>query len=212
MAIRNTKRYIATLASLAVAGVALTGCTINIGTPFPNSSNDSTGMMDHDEMGKNMMGSSAATDSGFAAQDIMFAQMMIPHHEQAVLMSNLALKTSTNSEVLALAKTIKAAQQPEINQMQQWITKAGASQTMGHDMGMNGMLSNEEINALSAASGTAFDKLFLAGMIQHHQSAIQMAQMVASSKNAEAKALGNAIVTSQTAEIAHMQELLKKLN
>jgi uncharacterized protein (DUF305 family) len=81
---------------------------------------------------------------------------------------------------------------------------------MGHDMGMGGMLSDAEMKALENAKGAAFDKLYLEGMIAHHKGAIHMAQMVVDSNNSEAKALGEAIIKSQTAQIKYMEALLAK--
>ena len=153
----------------------------------------------------------SSTNAGFSASDVMFAQMMIPHHQQAVDMSAMAETRSTNPEVLALAKQISAAQKPEIEQMQGWLTRAGASMDMGHEMHMDGMLSDDQMSKLAAASGTAFDRQFLEGMISHHEGAIAMARMIIDSSNAEAAKLGSAIVNSQTAEIADMKKLLARL-
>ena len=152
-------------------------------------------------------GCASESNSGYSSQDIMFAEMMIPHHQQAIEMSDLALKNSTNPEVLALAQEIKDAQTPEIEQMKSW----GASSVahMGHMM--DGMLSDEEMSELTAATGSSFDKLFLEGMIKHHQGAIDMAEMVIDSKNSEVAALAKAIVEAQRAEISKMKELLSAL-
>jgi uncharacterized protein (DUF305 family) len=199
-------RITAVAATAIAASFVLAGCTINLGS----NDADSNGMMNGNGMMGNHSSANPTTKSGFSGADIMFAQMMIPHHQQAVLMSNLALKTSSNPDVIALAKDIKAAQQPEIDQMKGWLTKAGAPLEMGHSMGMGGMLTDGEIATLSAATGTEFDKLFLQGMIAHHQGAIHMAQMVIDSSNTEAEALGKAIVDSQTKQITYMQGLLKK--
>lgn len=197
-------RLIVSGSALALAAGTLAGCTINIGVPGADSDRRQHGMMD-----------SQQNSAGFSKQDLMFAQMMIPHHEQAVEMSTLAETRSTNPEVLALAKQIKAAQQPEIEQMQGWLDASGVSATemdmdhMGH--GMGGMLSTEQMDALENASGAAFDKLYLEGMIEHHEGAIQMAHMITDSSNTEARELGDAIVKTQTAEIAKMKQLLTTL-
>jgi hypothetical protein len=148
---------------------------------------------------------------GFSSDDIMFAQMMIPHHEQAIEMSTLAETRAENPEVKALAAKIKAAQAPEIEIMKGWLTKAGASTHMGHTMGMDGMLSEAEMQALRNATGQEFDRLFLEGMIAHHEGAVEMTSMVTGSKNADAHELGHSIDDSQTDEIAFMKELLGKL-
>ncbi len=158
---------------------------------------------------ENAAASSAST--GFSTSDVMFAQMMIPHHQQAVDMVALAETRSTNQDVLALAEQISSAQLPEIEQMRDWLTRAGASMDMGHTMHMDGMLSDDQMTRLTEASGAEFDRQFLEGMIAHHEGAIAMANMILDSSNPEAMALGSAIVTSQTAEISEMRKLLASL-
>ncbi len=193
----NKKYRIAGITAVALAGaISLAGCTINLG------GNDSNGTMDGGMMGNNK------SASAFSGTDIMFAQMMIPHHQQAVDMSTLAETRTTNPEVLALAKQIKDAQAPEIKQMTDWIESSGAGMDMGHDMGMGGMLSDEQMTALDNAQGAAFDKLYLEGMIGHHEGALQMAKMIENSSNEEAKTLAANIVTSQSAEIEKMKQML----
>ena len=148
-----------------------------------------------------------SSNTSFSADDQMFAAMMIPHHEQAIQMSELALLNSTNPEILALASEIKAAQGPEIEQMKNWGSSKMGSHA-GHMMD-EGMLTDDEMAQLKDASGAEFNRLFLEGMIKHHQGAIQMADMVIDSGNEEAALLGKNIVESQSAEIVRMQELLK---
>ena len=189
----TTKRIVLASSTLLIASLALTGCTINIG---------GTGGMNGEMMENN------ETTSAFSGTDIMFAQMMIPHHQQAVDMSTLAETHTTNPEILALAKQIKDAQAPEIKQMTAWIESTGAGMDMGHDMGMGGMLTEEQMTALGNAQGAAFDKLYLEGMIGHHEGALQMAKMIENSSNSEAKTLAANIVTSQSAEIEKMKQML----
>ena len=161
-------------------------------------------MHDPDHMG----GSSDQTKVSFSSADIMFAQMMIPHHQQAVDMGSLAESRAGSPEVKALAARIKSEQAPEIDLMKDWLVAAGASESMDHHMSMDGMLTAEELDQLADSSGAAFDKLFLYYMIQHHEGAIAMAKMVDDSTNAAVAELARAIITSQTAEIAEMQKLL----
>lgn len=182
---------------LAAAGTALLLASITACATGPTEMNHS----DHN----------AESTSGFSSDDIMFAQMMIPHHEQAIEMSTLAETRSQNPEVLALAAKIKAAQTPEIETMKGWLAKAGASLDMGHAMHMDGMLSEAQMQALKKASGVEFDRLFLEGMILHHQGAVEMTKMVTGSKNEDAHSLGHSIDDAQTDEIAYMKELLGKL-
>lgn len=199
----KTSRLLLSGAAVTAAAIALAGCTINIGVP--KQGDNQSNMMSAEQNG-----------SGFSQQDLMFAQMMIPHHEQAVEMSTLAETRTTNTEVLALAKQIKNAQEPEIKQMQEWLDASGQGNAgmdmdhMGHSMG--GMLTDEQMNALASASGVQFDKLYLEGMIEHHEGAIQMARMITNSSNAEAKKLGEDIVTSQTAEIEQMKQMLAAMS
>lgn len=182
--------------AVVVSSLLLSGCTINLGAA---ESHNHSGMM-----GENK--------SDFSGADIMFAQMMIPHHQQAVDMGTLAETRASSPEVKALAAKIKAEQAPEIEQMKHWLEDAGASLDMGHDMGhgMGGMLTEEDMAALAAATGAEFDRLYLNGMIAHHEGAIHMAQMVVDSNNSEAKSLADAIISSQTEQITYMQELLAK--
>ena len=151
--------------------------------------------------------SSGSSKSEFSANDIMFAQMMIPHHEQAIEMSELALKNSQDPEILALAEEIRAAQAPEIEDMKTWGTSHMGSHA-GHMM--DGMLSDDEMEALTRAQGSEFDRLFLEGMIKHHEGAIEMADMILDSESPRASALGKAIVATQQAEIEKMKELLNR--
>ena len=153
-----------------------------------------------------LMGCSANSDSGYSSQDIMFAEMMIPHHQQAIEMSDLALQNSKNPEVLALAQQIKDAQAPEIEEMKSWGASSDAH--MGHMM--DGMLSDDEMADLRMASGPEFDRLFLEGMIKHHEGAIEMAEMVVDSKSADVATLAKAIIEAQRTEISTMKKLLNR--
>ncbi len=147
------------------------------------------------------------TNSDFSAEDQMFAAMMIPHHKQAIELSDLALLISANPEIKALATEIRAAQAPEIVQMQGW-GASDAGSHVGHVM--SGMVSDDDMKKLAAATGSEFDRLFLEGMINHHQGAIVMAEMVLESRNAVAAALGKSIVESQALEIEKMRKLLQR--
>lgn len=149
-----------------------------------------------------------SSKTSFSADDQMFAAMMIPHHKQAIQMSELALLNSTDPEILALANEIKAAQGPEIEQMKSWGSSMMGSHA-GHMMD-EGMLTDDEIEQLKSARGAEFNRLFLEGMIKHHQGAIQMAEMIIDSANDEASQLGKNIVESQSAEIERMRQLLSR--
>ncbi|KGA14770.1 hypothetical protein GM51_16430 [freshwater metagenome] len=163
--------------------------------------------------------------ANFNATDVGFAQGMIPHHAQAVEMADLALEKSTNADVLALAKQIKASQNPEIQTMsgwlQSWGQKVPSTDSMsgsGHDMTdmggmmMDGMMTEADMKKLESSSGTAFDRLWMELMIQHHEGAVRMSEdELKDGKNPDVKALAQTIVTSQQAEISTMNSLLSKL-
>ena len=140
----------------------------------------------------------------------MFAQGMIPHHQQAIEMSNLALKNGASPEVKKLAKGIISAQRKEITQLKYWLTASESSMTMDHDMGMNGMLSKNDLNDLKKLKGGKFDAAFLKEMIAHHEGALEMVSMIDDTKNSEAKKIGIDIRTGQSAEITRMKKLLAK--
>jgi len=147
------------------------------------------------------------SNSQYSADDISFAEMMIPHHEQAIEMSEIALLNTTNPAVLQLAQEIKDAQSPEINLMKSW-DGVKTSTHAGHLM--EGMLSESELSDLREAQGKAFDVLFLNGMIKHHEGAIEMAQAVINSKNKAVADLAASIINAQEVEISTMKEFLLK--
>lgn len=226
----NMKNGIALIAGAALAAVSLTGCiTINAGGGSEGHA-DSGHMMDdngghmgdgHMGDGEGHMGGNADDEGGgmMGAADLdmdtHFLQMMIPHHEQAVEMSALAVTNGASKEVQALAKQIADAQGPEIEQMTEWLTEAGVpvdggmQMDMGHGMGMmDGMLDEEQMQALKDAKGADFDRLYLTGMIEHHEGAIMMAQMAKQGDDPRVQKLADAIITSQTAEIEQMEKML----
>lgn len=177
------------------------------------------------------MASSTSSPSGTPASgrhnaaDVAFATGMIPHHGQAVAMAELAQTRAKGAAVKQLAAAIKAAQGPEIAQMSGWLAGWGApvpdpaSMATGMDHGsasmddsaggMSGMMSAGDMSALEDASGAAFDRMWLTGMVAHHQGAVAMAKAeVMKGANLDAKELARAIIAAQRAEITAMSELL----
>ena len=152
--------------------------------------------------------SQAAGD--LSSDDVMFLQMMIPHHQQAIDISDLALTKSADSELLALAKNIRDEQSAEIVKMKAWLEEANASShSDSHSMG--GMLSDAELAALDKASGKSFDVLWLKAMTGHHTGAIDMAAMIENAKSAEIKSFGQGIVASQSAQNKAMAAMIKRI-
>jgi uncharacterized protein (DUF305 family) len=201
MKLLNQRSRYRTFSFLLVAALGLSACSTN-NEASPQSSMGSGGMM----------GNGAGDASALSTTDAMFLQMMIPHHEQAVEMSTLAETNSTNPEVLALATRIKSAQAPEIELMSKLLSEAGLPLMMDHSMGDNGMMGMQDMTDLAAATGNAFDILYLTGMIAHHEGAVDMAKPVTSSENSDVKTLANNIISSQTAEIAEMTKLLATIS
>ncbi|GAA3236007.1 DUF305 domain-containing protein [Nonomuraea helvata] len=155
---------------------------------------------------------SAQPSSTFNDADVMFAQMMIPHHEQAVEMAELAPTRASDPEIKELAAKIKAAQDPEIQTMKGWLAEWGkpAESGMGHSM--PGLMSEEDMKKLDAAKGKEFDKLFAKQMIAHHDGAIEMAGTEqANGSNPQAKELAKAIESTQRTEVEQLQKILDRL-
>jgi len=159
---------------------------------------------------------SVVVSADFNDDDVMFAQMMIPHHEQAIEMSDIALDPTVmaGDVVKNLALKIKAAQDPEIQQMTGFLSLWNKSLTMDESMDhsdmMSGMLSAEELSRLSTLRGADFDRAWLTGMIAHHEGAVEMAEAVLKDGvNTAVRELADAIIKGQEAEIAEMRNLIK---
>ena len=198
-------RPLAGLAAAAALSIALVGCA---------STSPGTEMGEHGDG----HGSLIAEAGEMMTADAQFAMMMIPHHQQAVEMSDVLLaKDGVDEGVAALAERMKAAQGPEIEQMQEWLDAQGFDMGDMDDMGMggiehSGMMSEEDMDALEAAEGAEASRLFLEQMIEHHEGAIEMAEaQVADGEDPEMVALAESIIESQTAEIAEMEGLLEQV-
>ncbi len=164
---------------------------------------------------------------------------MIQHHAQALAMVDLTVERSLDPEVQALAEAIRAAQGPEIETMTDWLTEwgepvpatvrdhvnaeddhggdhgddgeAGDDGEHGDDTGMDmpGMMSDEQMDELAAATDADFQDLFLEMMVEHHEGAIEMARTEQDDgRYPPAVALAEQIETAQAAEIETMEGLL----
>jgi uncharacterized protein (DUF305 family) len=177
------------------------------------SRNDGRGFFGMHDSG--MMDSKRTQNSlDLSGGDIMFLQMMIPHHQQAIDISELALKVSKDSELRALATDIRDGQSAEIIKMKKWLSDAHADISMGHSMGdsMGGMLTDDELADLNAASGKNFDLLWLEGMTEHHEGAIHMSSMIKDARNSEIRIFGENIVRDQSAQIEQMKAMIARLS
>ena len=201
MQVNIDKKTGALLAIIVLLAAAVIGLAVRDGS---DSMMKSSGHSGHSSM--------KSADGNYTGADVMFLQMMIPHHQQAIDISNLAMKNSSNKELLALAEIIARDQAAEIIQMKAWLKDAGATEDMGHSMdGMGGMLTDDELAALTAAKGATFDRLWLEGMTDHHDGAIHMVQMIEDASNMEIKAFGAKVITDQSAQIAQMKKMLSSL-
>ncbi|PRB65457.1 MULTISPECIES: DUF305 domain-containing protein [unclassified Microbacterium] len=192
-------RAAATTALALSAVLLMSGCTTG-------TDDGSMPGMDH--------GSSPSAGVGDA--DVMFASMMIVHHEQAIEMSDIVLAASgIDPAVTELAERIKAAQGPEIEQLEGWLDEWDVSSDDRDASGMDhgdGMMSEDDLTALRDAEGTAASRLFLEQMIMHHEGAVEMAQaQVDEGSDPEAVELAQTIIDAQTDEIQEMKDLLTAL-
>ena len=217
-------RYGYGFVALAASGVVLTACSGGSTTSEPSSAASSPAI--------STSVSTSANASSHNDADVAFAQGMIPHHEQAIEMSDMILgKQGGDPAVVSLAREIKAAQTPEIEKMQGWLQEWGVSSAPatstsmpghsmpGHDMsgggmgdmpgmgsGGHGMMSEADMAALQNAQGTEAGKLFLEQMIKHHEGAITMAQQeIDNGQFPDAVGMARTIVTSQQAEIDEIE-------
>ena len=205
----NTRISAGITSGLLIVSLALTGCGSSTATapanPAPSVSSTAPSNAEHNDA------------------DVAFAQMMIPHHRDAVAMAELAAGRAQNADVKELAAQIQAAQQPEIDQLTGLLNDWGAEvspsnpmEGMGHggtpstsDMGdMSSMMTPAQMEQLRTATSAEFDEMFLTMMIEHHRSAISAAQEeIVQGSNADAKQLAEKIVADQTAEITRMQQM-----
>ncbi|MFE3290354.1 DUF305 domain-containing protein [Rhodococcus sp. NPDC059234] len=204
----NTRTKTAGLIAAAAAAAALVAGCSNDDAGSGHSMNSmpmSTGM------------SAPASAASHNAADIAWVQMMIPHHQQAVEMAALAEGRTQNAQLLALASQIKAAQDPEIEQMSGWLAEWGmptmpagmdhSAHGMSGDMG--GMMSAEQMSQLENATGAEFDRAWLEMMIAHHQGAIDSSKQIQTDGQSEqVRELAGKIIAGQQAEIEQMNAML----
>lgn len=198
---------------LTVAGLGLAALLTLSACGNGDSGSHGRDGMGHGGSGSSATSSSSSSPSSTAAMgDVGFAQMMIPHHEQAVEMADQALGKGTSAPVAQLARDIKAAQAPEIATMQGWLREWGAPAMPSggdHSGHGGGMMSDADMDELAAAQGAEFERLWLTMMIEHHEGAVDMAEdVLETTSNPEVERLAQAIVKAQNEEIAVMKGLL----
>lgn len=167
--------------------------------------------------------SAQSADADFNDADVTFVTGMKPHHAQAVEMSDMILDADPTPEVAALAERIKAAQTPEIAELDEMIEHfgvddAGGGGHGGHGGGSGepadhaGMMSDEQMAELDTATGAEASRLWLTMMIEHHRGAIEAAETeLADGTYQPALDLAERIKADQAEEIAEMEQLLAQL-
>ena len=215
---KNSIIIVAIIAVVAIAGVSI----------YAISKNNDNGMMDDNMMSNHSSQQSAAgtvdknsseykmySDLKGEDYDRMFLANMIAHHQGAVDMANLALASAKHQEIKDMANNIISAQTKEIGDMQSWQTAWGypaSSGSMMEDHSSMGMMNDMAgmTDKLKGLTGDAFDKAFLSSMVEHHQSAINMAYPgQTNAQHNEVKTLTVAIVDAQSKEIAQMKQWQK---
>ena len=188
--------------ALILSVIAFVGASLGVSFVVGNGTNNDSNLgLDH-----------GAHSMSIGGDEAMFLQMMIPHHQQAIVISDLAISISKNEDILKLANQIKGAQAPEIDQMKSWLKAAGLGEDPGHSMhAMAGMLTDSQLEQLKNSTGKDFDRQFLSGMIAHHQGAVEMVRMIENSSDLKLRDFGEQINQSQSSEIAVMKQLLKSI-
>lgn len=196
----NRTRLAAGLAAAAATAAMLSACSTATDTKSDSAASSAS--------------ASGSAQSGAAhnSDDVMFAQMMIPHHQQAVELGAMVPQHTNNAELIKLAGEIMKQQQPEINIMKTQLVQWGVNPddpTAVHAGQMTGMVDDATLAKLKTLQGAEFDKLWLQSMISHHQGAIDMAQTeVSKGGNADMMALARDIITAQQTEIDQMKKML----
>jgi uncharacterized protein (DUF305 family) len=151
--------------------------------------------------------------------DVKFMQGMIHHHAQALEMTALLYTNSQREDMKLLAKRIDISQNDEIKMMRQWLKDRSETIMVDHVAhgttmpAMPGMLTADQMAALAKAKGAEFDRLFLRGMIQHHQGALVMVEELFDAPGAAQESVifdfATHVDADQRAEITRMMQMLK---
>ena len=210
-----------TTASLAVLALGLAGCTseaepeeaaapvVQLGAP-----GESNTTLSPEE-------AESVDGPAYTEADVAFVQGMIPHHQQALEMTALVGDRADDPDLTAIAERIEVSQVAEIDQLEGWLTARGESVSgmhAGHgdgEHGMPGMLTPQEMARLERASGPRFDRLFLQGMIRHHEGAVLMVESLLTEgeggQEPEVFQLAGHIGSDQQVEISAMKRKLAQL-
>jgi uncharacterized protein (DUF305 family) len=160
----------------------------------------------------------ATAGPGYTVADVHFMQMMIGHHAQALLMTELVPGRGADGRLLRLAQKIDISQRDEIAMMRQWLVERGQAVPTDdhvHSMQMPGMVTEAQLAQLAASRGNGFDRLFLRLMIQHHDGAVEMVDTLFASPGAAQDSdifrFATDVAADQLDEIGVMQHMLALL-
>jgi uncharacterized protein (DUF305 family) len=153
-------------------------------------------------------------DAQANAADVEFVQGMVPHHEDAIEMSELVFDRTERPELIELAEEIIDVQDAEIDQLRSMLDRMGSEEMPMNDMdgmdhGAMGMMDEQDMQELRGLEGEAFERRFLEGMIRHHEGAIDMAEQArARGDDPEVAELADDVVAAQQTEIDQMRQWL----
>ncbi len=153
---------------------------------------------------------------GYTDADVAFVHGMIAHHEQALAMTAMVEDRADRDDLPLFAERIDVSQHDEIAQLEAWLEQRGEKgEHAGHGELMPGMLTDDELAQLEAASGRRFDRLFLQYMIRHHEGAVMMVEQLLTEgqggQESQLFQLAQHVEIDQQVEIARMKQLLVEL-
>lgn len=204
---KRTSKLLTVVVGTALAVLSLSGCAANTTTT------DSFGNIIDPNMHHGLIDPNFELDPSYeqGSEHSMsitdkqsFAEAMIPHHQQAIDISEFAPLNTANPEILAIAYKIVLGQGPEIEKMTPWLN----GKSVDYTMMMDGMLSTTQVNTLRGSKETQFDTLYAQYMIQHHEGAVKMAADAIGLDDPELTDFANEIIVTQSAEIEELMALL----
>lgn len=187
---------------IAIVGVVALGAGVGIGAAmWADGDHGDDGVMTSASGHGGMSGDEGTTTQVLDEQSFM--EQMVPHHQSAVAMADIALEKTERPEIRRLAGQIAAAQEGEIARMESWHEAWFGGEMMPDMTGPHGSM---DLDSLAGLSGEEFDRAFLAMMIPHHASAITMAESVMmGSPRDDVATLADGIIAAQATEIGQMQ-------
>lgn len=215
----TTPRRFAPLGAAAVLAFVLTACTADAEPPTPVSTVPVIQPGAPGEPNRTLSPEEAAQAQAglpYVEEDVEFVRDMLHHHAQALVMTGYVDDRTTNRDIRLLAERMEISQTDEIAQLEKWLRDRAEpirDPDAAHDAhaDMPGLLTDEELARLEAATGTEFERLFLEFMIKHHEGAIQMVVDLDEAGGGQETEIGlfaRHVEADQGIEIARMQQLL----